>query len=168
MRILAVNSGYSLSFLKPAIKEARIVAVENEGSQFRSRDFYPKVLGEIARDDYSRITDREPEIPDMPRNVVCFTDGYGNLKTSINPGELEDLVGTFLSVAINGYKHYVKVGRSIFDVPDGHLCIARGSSGWTYSGNTREEFAEIVCCSGNASKIYKQPKSGTPVTWQPA
>lgn len=168
VRIVAVNSGHSLSFIKPAIEEASIVEVENAGSQFRSRDFYPKVLAEIARDNYDRITSREPEIPDMPENVVCITDGYGNLKTSVDPQELEAYTGQFLSVAVNGHKHFVKAGKSIFDVPDGHLCMAKGSSGWALPDGTRKEFTEIVCRSGNAFVLYRKPKGGTSVKWQPA
>jgi hypothetical protein len=163
VRIVAVNSGYSLSFIKPAIEEARVVEVENAGSQFRSRDFYPKVLGEIVRDNYDRLTDRKPIIPDMPEDVICITDGYGNLKTSINPERLESHVGGFLSISINGLKHYVKVGRSIFDVPDGHLCIAKGSSGWALSDGSRREFTEIVCRSGNAFLLFRKPKGGDAV-----
>ncbi|NCC22916.1 MAG: hypothetical protein EOM26_10730 [Alphaproteobacteria bacterium] len=165
VRIVAVNSGYSLSFIKPAIAEARVVEVENAGSQFRSRDFYPKVLGEIAHDNYDRLTNREPEIPDAPEDVVCITDGYGNLKTSIDPEKLADSVGKYLSVSVNGQKHFVKAGRSIFDVPDGHLCMAKGSSGWTLPDGTRRSFTEIVCRSGNAFLLFKKPKGGAAVKW---
>lgn len=166
VRIIAVNSGHSLSFVKPAIEEAYVVEVENSGSQFRSRDFYPKVLAEVAKNNYDRITTEEPEIPDMQENVVCLTDGYGNLKTSVNPEELKDVMGGFLSVTVNGGRHYVKAGKSIFDVPDGHLCMAKGSSGWTLPDGTRKEFTEIVRRSGNAYISFKKPSGGTKVKWE--
>lgn len=168
VKIVAVNSGYSLSFLKSAIEEAWTVEVENAGSQFRSRDFYPKVLSEVVRENYQRITSNAPEIPDLPQDVVCITDGYGNLKTSINPDELEEYVGGFLSVQVNGRKHYVKAGKSIFDVPDGHLCIAKGSSGWMCPDGERKSFTEIVCRSGNAFSLFDKPKGGSSVIWRPA
>ncbi len=168
VRIVAVNSGYSLSFIKPAIEEARVVEVENKGSQFRSRDFYPRVLGEVARDNYERLTSEEPVIPDMPENVVCITDGYGNLKTSVDPEELKALAGQFLSVSVNGQKHYVKAGQSIFDVPDGHLCMAKGSSGWTLPDGTRKNFTEIVRRSGSAFLLFRKPKGGAKVEWRAA
>ncbi|MCB1556367.1 MAG: hypothetical protein KDJ15_03545, partial [Alphaproteobacteria bacterium] len=47
--IIAVNSGYSLSFIKPAAAEIRTIRVSNEGTQFRSRDNYPEALGALVQ-----------------------------------------------------------------------------------------------------------------------
>ncbi len=165
VRIVAVNSGFSLSFVKPAIEEAHIVEVENAGSQFRSRDFYPKILGDVAHGRDDRFTGKEPAIPDMPKNVLCITDGYGNLKTSVDPEELGPYIGGFLSVQIGGVKHFVRAGQSIFDVPDGHLCMAKGSSGWTLPDGTKHCFTEIVCRSGNAFLGFKKPRGGAAIKW---
>ncbi len=168
VRILAVNSGNSLSFVKEAAEEIYVVNVENEGSQFRSRDFYPKVLGEIVRGDESRLTKAEPVIPDYPKNAVAFVDGYGNIKTTIDPEDLEDHMGNYLSVAMNGIKHFVRAGKGIFDVSDGEPCIAKGSSGWTLKNGIRREFTEVVIRSGNAFLAFKKPSGGTKVTFEPA
>jgi hypothetical protein len=165
VRIVAVNSGCSLSLVKDAAVEARIVSVANAGSQFRSRDFYPAILGEVARDDYGNITKKTAKIPDMPENVVGFVDGYGNLKCTIDPDKLEKHIGQFLGVEINGVRHFVKAGHSIFDVPDGYLCMARGSSGWTLPNGKGRRFAEIVRRSGNAFREFGKPRGGTVVKW---
>src|SRR5690348_15406517 len=42
--IVAVNSGYSLSFIKNKIHSLHLVNVANAGSQFRSRDYYPDAV----------------------------------------------------------------------------------------------------------------------------
>lgn len=165
VRIVAVNSGHSLSFVKPAIEEAHVVDVENAGSQFRSRDFYPKILGQVARGRADSLTGRAPSIPDMPENAVCLTDGYGNLKTSVDPEALEPLIGGYVSVEVAGARHFVKAGRSIFDVPDGHLCMAKGSSGWDLPDGNRVSFTEIVCRSGNAFSLFRKPRGGAKVKW---
>lgn len=166
VRILAVNSGYSLAFVKEAAAEMHVVNVANEGSQFRSRDFYPKILGALAHGDDSILDDQEPVIPDMPENVVGFVDGYGNLKCTIDPDALADYAGRFIGVEIGGARHFIRAGRSIFDVPDGYLCIARGSSGWTLPDGAKKRFVEIVRRSGNAFLDFKKPGGGTKVSWQ--
>lgn len=168
VQIVAVNSGYSLSFVKEAAKETRVVNVENEGSQFRSRDFYPKVIGEIVRGDKSRLTKKNPNIPDIPEDAVALVDGYGNIKTTIDPKKLKKHIGKYMIVEINGAKHFVKAGKSIFDVPDGLPCIAKGSSGWTLPSGLRREFAEVVVRSGNAYLGFKKPKGGDKITLKPA
>jgi hypothetical protein len=165
VRIVAVNSGYSLSLVKDAAVEARIVSVANAGSQFRSRDFYPAILGEVARDDYGSITKKAAKIPDMPENAIGFVDGYGNLKCTIDPAKLEKHLGKYLGVEINGVKHFVKAGRSIFDVPDGYLCMARGSSGWALPRGGKRAFAEIVRRSGNAFRDFGKPRGGAAIKW---
>jgi len=161
VRIIAVNSGHSLSFVKDLAEEIRVLDVANEGSQFRSRDFYPRILTDIAKGDNSAILDKEPEIADIPEHAVGFVDGYGNLKCTIDPKTVDEYMGEFLAVEINGCKHFVKVGKSIFDVPDGYLCMARGSSGWDLADGSRREFVEIVRRSGSAFLDFGKPAGGS-------
>jgi hypothetical protein len=165
VRIVAVNSGSSLAFVKDAAIETKIVKVANEGSQFRSRDFYPTVVGAIAKGDESLLIDKTPHIEDTPEDVVGFVDGYGNLKCTIDPAKIEKHMGKFAGIQIGKAKHFVKIGRSIFDVPDGYLCMAKGSSGWTLPNGEKREFVEIIRRSGNAFLDFKKPKGGAPVKW---
>ena len=46
---MAVNSGYSLSFVREELKELWAIKVDVGGSQFRSRDNFPKLVGMAAR-----------------------------------------------------------------------------------------------------------------------
>lgn len=165
VRIVAVNSGHSLSFVKDAAIESKIVKIANEGSQFRSRDFYPTVVGAIAKGDESMLLDKTPHIEDAPDDVIGFVDGYGNLKCTIDPAKIEAHTGKFVGVKIGGARHFVKIGKSIFDVPDGYLCMAKGSSGWTLPDGTKKEFTEIIRRSGNAFLDFRKPKGGTAVKW---
>ncbi|KKW09647.1 MAG: hypothetical protein UY49_C0041G0001, partial [Microgenomates group bacterium GW2011_GWC1_49_7] len=82
--VIAVNTGFALSFLKPSLRKVHLVNVANTGSQFRSRDFYPDVVLALASGD-TRFLDDEIDIatiPDPPEDKIGFIDGYGNLKTS--------------------------------------------------------------------------------------
>ncbi len=165
VQIIAVNSGVSMSWVAAAAQDISIVNVANEGSQFRSRDFYPKVLGQIARGDSSSLTGKKPHVPPPPEDVVAFVDGYGNLKCAIDPEKLAPLMGGFVCVEIGGARHFVRVGQSIFDVPDGYLCMAKGSSGWDLPGGKSYRFAEIIRRSGSAFRDFKKPHGGAKVKW---
>jgi len=167
VRIVAVNSGHSLSWVKEAATDIRLVDVSNEGSQFRSRDFYPAVLGKIAKGDESMVNDTVPPVPDAPQDVVAFVDGYGNLKCAIDPDVLEAHIGKYLAVEINGTRHFVRAGKSIFDVPDGYLCMAKGSSGWSLPDGSTRRFAEIIRRSGNAYNDFAKPVGGAAVRFMP-
>lgn len=166
VRIVAVNSGASLAFVKDAAVETKVITVENEGSQFRSRDFYPRVFGQIARDDYSSLVDKTPDINDIPESAVGFVDGYGNLKCTIDPHIIEKHDGQYVAIEINGCRHFARIGKSIFDVPDGYLCMAKGSSGWTLENGNKKRFVEIVRRSGNAFKDFDKPSGGAKVTFE--
>ena len=58
VHIVAVNSGYSLTFIKPFAKAIRELKVDKAGSQFRSRDIFPQAVGAILRGDMSIVGNR--------------------------------------------------------------------------------------------------------------
>ncbi len=132
--IFAVNAGYNLSFVKDKLKGLWIVNCPNEGTQFRSRDYYPEAAMAILDGD-TAIIGKEvaiSDIPDIPAFRIASVDGYGNLKTTIKRSQLNDniLKAKMLRVTINGYSHFVLntlpqgvVGK-IYD-----LCLLQGSSG---------------------------------------
>ena len=168
VRIVAVNSGYSLTLVKPFAEEIRILNVSNAGSQFRSRDVFPVALGAVARGDDSVLgDDAANHVPDQfPQNCVVYTDGYGNLKCSVNPDDLESLKGKRVTVEINGRQQVALVGGGIFEVVDGEYCFARGSSGWTLPDGKKQTFAEVIKRGGNASKSFGTPPGGIKVSWR--
>ncbi len=165
VEIVAVNSGYSLSFIKEAATEIRQINCNTDGSQFRSRDIFPISFGKILHGDYSELgEDVRAHIPDVPENIVCYTDGYGNMKCSIDPKTLEPLNGQDVIIEINGRQQLVRVGQGIFGVADGQFCLSVGSSGWTLPNGTKHQFCEIVKRGGNAADVFSTPHGGRPIT----
>ena len=140
-----VNSGYSISFIKDAAEEIRLINCSREGSQFRSRDIFPPAYAKIATGYYSELgEDIRDAVPDIPQGVVCYTDGYGNMKISISPDDLNANFGKDVVLDINGRKRVAKITDGIFGVADGQLCLAPGSSGWTLPNGKDVRFSEVV------------------------
>ena len=143
-----------------------MINCNTEGSQFRSRDIFPKAFAKVMRSDYADLgTDITEMVPDIPEQVICYTDGYGNMKISIHPDTLEPYMGKDIVLDINGRKRVAKITRGIFGVPDGQLCLAPGSSGWTLPDGTSVRFAEVVLRGGNAAKEFGRPPGGIQVNW---
>jgi len=167
VQIVAVNSGYSLSFIRDHAEMIRVINCSAEGSQFRSRDVFPPAFGLIAHGDYSQLgADLAAEIPDAPQDVICYTDGYGNLKTSMDATALEQSSGKKVAVTINGVTQNVHVGRGIFSVPDGEMVLSAGSSGWTRPDGTRLRCVECVLRGGSAAAEFNYPAGGTEISWK--
>lgn len=167
VEICAVNSGYSLAFIKDAAVELREVKCDRAGSQFRSRDIFPASFGRIIKGDMHELgEDMRDAIPDRPENVLCYTDGYGNLKCAIDPSVLDQYHGQNLIVTINGRDQLVKVADGIFGVADGEFCFSKGSSGWTLPNGQVVCFSEIVKRGGSAAEVFGKPKGGAAITWR--
>ena len=166
VRIVAVNSGYSLSFLKTHAKTIRHLDVDTAGSQFRSRDNFPAAVGDIAHNIETRLgMDIANDIPDMPKDVIAYTDGYGNLKTSIAHDELDGLTGQKVNVTINGITKTATVGVGIFSVPENEFVLSAGSSGWVMPNGTKRRFVECVFRGFSAAKAFGYPQGGNKITW---
>jgi S-adenosylmethionine hydrolase len=167
VEIVAVNSGYSLSFVKDAAVEIRDIHCDKHGSQFRSRDVFPPAFGKIVHGDFSHLgEDIRDQVPDFPKNVVCYTDGYGNMKCSVDPNELAAIKGKHITLDINGRSMAARVADGIFGVADGEFCLSKGSSGWTLPDGRRIEFSEVVMRGGNAAKSFGKPPGGIEVDWR--
>lgn len=167
VEIVAVNSGFSLSFIKDAAVEIREIHCDKDGSQFRSRDIFPIAFGQIAHGDYSHLgADIRDSVPDMPKNAVCYTDGYGNMKCSVDPSELEKIKGRHVTLDVNGRASAALAAEGIFGVADGQFCFSKGSSGWTLPDGSKVEFSEIVMRGGNAAKAFGKPPGGINVSWR--
>jgi len=167
VEIVAVNSGYSLSFIKDAAVEIREIHCDKHGSQFRSRDIFPPAFGLIAHGDYSNLGDDiRDAVPDYPKNVVCYTDGYGNMKCSVDPNDLTKINNKYVTLDINGRSSAARVADGIFGVADGQFCFSKGSSGWELPGGKKVEFSEVVMRGGNAAKAFGKPPGGIEIAWR--
>jgi hypothetical protein len=162
VQVITVNSGYSATFLKPFAKEIREVKVDNDKTQFRSRDNYPKILGAVMREDWSILgADASDNVPDdFPENTIVYNDGYGNLKTTVPVADIEKYKGERRTVMVNGRIQYVMIGEGIFSVQDGEFCLAKGSSGWEMPDGSRFDFVELVKRGGSAYAEFAKPPAG--------
>lgn len=157
VQIVSPFAGYCFSFVRDDMKEFKRVLADNRGSQFRSRDIYPKVVAQIARQDHSALGPPLPihPIPAIPVNRIAFVDGYGNIKTTIRLKNWRRTYGEIffdiVLIAINGVSHKVQVADGIFSVPVGSLVLAPGSSGGA------NPFLEISRRGGSAAKVFGYP-----------
>lgn len=161
--IVAVNAGYSLSFIKDKIKNLHAVDVPNIGSQFRSRDYYPDAVVSIAHDENKFIKEEIDinTIPEAPRNIIGFIDGYGNLKTTVRESQNKIPVGTKVKITCNEITAQGVVADEAYKVNDGELSFAPGSTG------DGDRFMEIWVRAGNAWRMFKKPKVEEPFTIEP-
>lgn len=167
VEICAVNSGYSLAFIKEAAEEIREIKCEKHGSQFRSRDIFPPAFGRIVKGDMSILGESVmDQVPDFPENVLCYTDGYGNMKCSIDPARLDVIKGKHIILDVNGRQQVARAAEGIFGVADGEYCISQGSSGWTLPNGREVKFTELVKRGGNAAKTFGKPPGGQAITWR--
>ena len=107
VEIVNVWSEYAFGFVKNQIEEFRDLNCPNEGSQFRSRDFFPKVVAQVVNEDYSALGKEldVADIPDIPHDEVAWTDGFGNVKTTMRMSDLEKMglkPGQQVVVTLNG------------------------------------------------------------------
>ncbi|NJL21481.1 MAG: hypothetical protein HC895_12680, partial [Leptolyngbyaceae cyanobacterium SM1_3_5] len=82
VKVVGVNAGYTLSFIKNHAKVLHSVNVSRGGSQFRSRDVFPSAAAAIAQDNFDLLGEQIPpaQIPDAPLDRIAWVDGYGNIK----------------------------------------------------------------------------------------
>ena len=164
--VVGPNSGHSLAFLHDQAP-LFYLDVPAAGSQFRSRDFLPAAVGRLVAGDRSSVGERVPAelVPSVPRAVVAYTDGYGNLKTTLDE-----------PVAANGERVLVRVGEASataivsdgsFSVAEGELALAPGSSGWPLRDGGRRRFLELFLRGGSASARLGHPASGAPIVVSP-
>ena len=135
VQLLVVNSGASLSFVKEDLLELWSVHVEEQGSQFRSRDFFPRVLAELLKGDLrfrKSALSIQDAIPDRPYGVVGYIDSFGNLKTTYRVGDPEVTAlesGQRVRCIVGNTVRTASVVTGSFNVHQGDLAFAPGSSG---------------------------------------
>ncbi len=159
--VLAVNSGYSMSFVREEVAELWTVDCEEEGSQFRSRDFFPRALARVVRGDetfkISPLNALEV-IREYPEEVIAYVDSFGNLKTTIRSGESCTTglkPGDRIKVRIGTVARTATVATGSFNVMEGDLAFAPGSSGHD------RRFWEFFQRGGSASAEFGHPHVGS-------
>ncbi len=135
VEIINVYSEYAFGFVKDQIEVFHDLNVPNKGSQFRSRDFFPKAVAKIINGNYEDLGKQlDPaNIPDIPHNLIAWTDGFGNLKTTMRLSDLEKMglePGDKVQVILNGVSMLGVVSIGGFQVDRGVLAINAGSSGY--------------------------------------
>lgn len=159
--VLVVNSGWSLSFVRDELEELWSLSIGDSGSQFRSRDLFPPVVGRVMKGQLDFLKERlDPlaAIPEPPARRIAYIDSFGNFKTTIRDGDptLQNLQpGQRFDVRINGVQRAVTVVKGSFGVREGDMAFAPGSSGH------ERRFWEIFQRGGSALESFGRPRVGT-------
>lgn len=161
--VVAVNSGYSLSFVREDLRELWSVKVSRGGSQFRSRDIFPEIVGKVAFERFDflkRKLNPRSVIPACPAAVVAYVDSFGNLKTSFREGDkkLARLKpGQRIFARINEVRFALTVAAGSFNVREGDIAFSPGSSGHD------RRFWEIFQRGASAWETFRRPASGASI-----
>jgi hypothetical protein len=169
--VLNVSSQYAYSFIKDHIVEYREINSPAAGSQFRSRDFFPKYVAAIVDRDYSVLgAALDPSsIEDIPHQVVAWTDGFGNIKTTMRKSDLRQrglVSGDRVLVTLNGVTLAGVVSDGGFAVSRGVLAVNAGSSG--HDDPFIELFLRVHLMSEKTAAVrFDYPVGGTPFDIRP-
>jgi S-adenosylmethionine hydrolase len=164
VKVVGVNAGYTLSFIKHHAKTLRVVNVSRGGSQFRSRDVFPTAAAAIAGEDFGLLGDplNLELIPDVPLDRIAWIDGYGNIKTTIPAHTIHLEPETKIVIRIGDVVSDAIYSDGSFKVPEGTLAFAPGSSGWLAADGTPLRWMELFLRGGNAWERFGKPR----INWQ--
>lgn len=163
--VMNVNSDFAFAFLKDQIVEFRNLDCANSGSQFRSRDFFPEAVSRVMKKDPTVFLEELDikQIPDLPNNLVAWTDGFGNIKTTMRKSDLEAMKlqpGQQVQVRLNGVTTLGIVAIGGFAVDRGVLAVNIGSSG--YENPFVELFLRVHKMSEKTAAVrFDYPVGGT-------
>ena len=165
VRVLGVNAGHAFSFVRDAAEELRWAAVPAGGSQFRSRDLFPQAAGAVAVGQPDALAEELPRdaIPPVPSARVAYVDGYGNLKTTIAETDAIAEPGRAVRVRIGDSELEATASDGSFDVEEGGLAFAPGSSGWPTGDGERTTWMELFLRGGSAWQAFGRPQIGAPI-----
>jgi len=160
VKVVGVNAGYTLSFIKNQAKALHIVNVSRGGSQFRSRDVFPNAAMAIAQGDFTLVGEpiNPDQIPDSPSDRVAWIDGYGNIKTTIPASSMNLEPETKIVIRIGDVVSDAIYSDGSFQVPEGTLAFAPGSSGWSTPDGESVRWMELFLRGGNAWERFGRPR----------
>lgn len=152
--VIGPNAGNCFSLIKDKIEHIYTYQPLLKGSQFRSRDNYPRVVAHLMEEmeDELEMDDIPASaIPEFKGHFIGHIDNFGNLKTTITK---EDLKGNYefgdsITVEINNIKQIARYIDNLFGAVPGQLVVYPGSSGkpdnrfieisaWSHFGNTSD------------------------------
>jgi S-adenosylmethionine hydrolase len=105
------------------------------------------------------------QIPDLPTDRVAWTDGYGNIKTTIPASSVDLPLSSKVTVRVGDVVSDAVYSDGSFRVPEGTLAFAPGSSGWQKQDGQKVTWMELFLRGGNAWKRFGQPKNNQTVTY---
>jgi hypothetical protein len=163
VRVLGVNAEYTFSFVREEAEELRWASVPAGGSQFRSRDLFPEAAGNIVAGSSGALAGEiEPsKIPNVPKDRIAYVDGYGNLKTTTEHSALAAASGTALRIRIGDTEREATASDGSFDVEEGKLAFAPGSSGWAGVSGKEVRWMELFLRGGSAWEVFGRPGVGS-------
>jgi hypothetical protein len=165
VEIVNVYSEFAFGFVKSEIVEYRGINCPVGGSQFRSRDYFPERVALLINGDRSILTEEmsTDEIPEIPNNLVAWTDGFGNIKTTMRKSDLDTMkleVGQSVQVILNGVSMLGVIATGGFSVDRGVLAVNAGSSG--YDNPFVELFLRVHHMSEKTAAVrFDYPEGGT-------
>jgi hypothetical protein len=171
VEIINVNSEYAFGFVKEHIVEFRDIDCPEGGSQFRSRDFFPERVARLVNGDRSILTTelKVEDIPEIPNNEVAWTDGFGNIKTTMRKSDLDKAgleIGQKVQVILNGVSMLGVIAKGGFSVDRGVLAVNAGSSG--YGDPFIELFLRVHQMKEKTAAVrFDYPEGGTPFEIKP-
>jgi flagellin-like protein len=86
-------------------------------------------------------------------------DGYGNIKTTIRASTIDLDPGTNIEVRIGGRGHEATYTEAAFEVPEGRMAFAPGSTGG------KDPFMELFLRGDSAARRFNDPAIGQTVQY---
>src|SRR5215212_3935072 len=163
VRVVGVSAGYTFSFVREDAEELRWASVPAGGSQFRSRDLFPEAAGDIVVGSSGALAGEieGSKIPDVPKNRIAYVDGYVNLKTTTEHSALAAASGTELRIRIGNTEREATASDGSFEVEEGSLAFAPGSSGWPGVSGKEVRWMELFLRGGSAWEAFGYPGVGS-------
>ncbi|MDY6770455.1 MAG: SAM hydroxide adenosyltransferase [Candidatus Nanohaloarchaea archaeon] len=150
--VIAVDSGYTFSFVKDHLSTFREVNVADSGSQFRSRDFFPEAVIGLLNGESSWLgSERDQgDLPEPPERRIAHIDGYGNIKTTVRQSGTDLEPGDRVKISLNGVERQAQYQKNAFEVEQGTLALAPGSAGGD------DPFLELVLRGDSAADTFNE------------
>ena len=159
--VVGPNAGNCYSFVRDEAVSLRYVQAPASGSQFRSRDFFPDAIASLVAGAGTGEPVPRENVPPIPEGVIAYVDGYGNLKTTWRAPPAGS--GQRVLVRIGGMAATAIVSDGTFEIEEGELAFAPGSSGWTSRSGEPVRFFELFLRGSSAAARFGHPTVGSAV-----